>query len=193
MNRLLGQLGEKFTVEIERKRLLECGRDDLAATVEWVAMTCGDGVGFDVLSFHEADDSERFIEVKTTGLGKRLPSTSRRTRSAARRTARTGSASTGSSTSHGTRGSTWWAGRCRGSACWSPRSKGADRVSFNVSPTRAAPVRVASPREAFPGRPVASCGCRVELGRPSGPDWGPRGVIARDPLGRFLVAPWASP
>ena len=36
-------------------------------------MTCGDGVGFDVLSFDEADDSERFIEVKTTGLGKHFP------------------------------------------------------------------------------------------------------------------------
>jgi hypothetical protein len=32
-----------------------------------------DGVGFDILSFDEADDSERFIEVKTTGLGKHFP------------------------------------------------------------------------------------------------------------------------
>ena len=36
-------------------------------------MTCGDGVGFDVLSFDETDDSEQFIEVKTTGLGKHFP------------------------------------------------------------------------------------------------------------------------
>ena len=49
------------------------GGDDLAAKVEWVAETCGDGLGFDVLSFDEADDSERFIEVKTTGLGQALP------------------------------------------------------------------------------------------------------------------------
>ena len=48
-------------------------REDLAAKVEWVAVTCGDGVGFDVLSFDEGDDSERFIEVKTTGLGKHFP------------------------------------------------------------------------------------------------------------------------
>jgi hypothetical protein len=38
-----------------------------------VAVICGDGVGFDVLSFDEGDDSERFIEVKSTGLGKYHP------------------------------------------------------------------------------------------------------------------------
>jgi hypothetical protein len=48
-NPLLVQLGEKFAVEIEKRRLLFYGRDDLAVKVEWVAMTCGDGVGFDVL------------------------------------------------------------------------------------------------------------------------------------------------
>jgi hypothetical protein len=73
MNRQLGQLGEKFAVEVEKRRLLDCGRDDLSAKVEWVAVTCGDGVGFDVLSFDEGDDSEWWIEVKTTGLGKYHP------------------------------------------------------------------------------------------------------------------------
>jgi Domain of unknown function (DUF3883) len=68
--RQLGQLGEQFAIEIEKQRLRSAGRDDLAARVEWIAQTCGDGVGFDVLSFDEGDDSERFIEVKTTGLGK---------------------------------------------------------------------------------------------------------------------------
>jgi hypothetical protein len=72
-NRLLGQLGEKFAVEIEKRRLLFYGRDDLAVIVEWVAMRCGDGVGFDVLSFDENDEAEQFIEVKTTGLGKHFP------------------------------------------------------------------------------------------------------------------------
>ena len=75
MNRHLGQLGEEFAVEVEKRRLLFHGRDDLAAKVEWVAETCGDGLGFDVLSFDEGDDSERYIEVKTTGLGKHFPST----------------------------------------------------------------------------------------------------------------------
>lgn len=73
MNRHLGQLGEKFAVEVEKRRLLYHERDDLAAKVEWVAETCGDGLGFDVLSFDETDESERWIEVKTTGLGKYHP------------------------------------------------------------------------------------------------------------------------
>jgi hypothetical protein len=72
-NRDLGILGEKFAIEVERRRLLESGRDDLAAKVEWVSQTCGDGVGFDVLSFDEADDGEAWIEVKTTGLGRHFP------------------------------------------------------------------------------------------------------------------------
>jgi hypothetical protein len=72
-NRLLGQLGEGFAVEVEKRRLLHFGRDDLAAKVEWVAQTCGDGVGFDVLSFDESSDGEKFIKVKTTGLGKHFP------------------------------------------------------------------------------------------------------------------------
>jgi hypothetical protein len=52
---------------------LSFGGDDLAAKVEWVAVTCGDGVGFDVLSFDENNGAERFIEVKTTGLEKHFP------------------------------------------------------------------------------------------------------------------------
>lgn len=60
-------------VAVERSRLLELGRDDLASRVEWVSQAIGDGLGFDVLSFDEADDSERLIEVKTTGLGKYFP------------------------------------------------------------------------------------------------------------------------
>jgi hypothetical protein len=72
-NRKLGELGERFAVDLERARLLRQGRDDLASKVEWVAKTCGDGVGFDVLSFDGSDASERWIEVKTTGLGKFFP------------------------------------------------------------------------------------------------------------------------
>jgi len=47
----LGQFGEEVAVEVESRRLLSLGRDDLAAKVERLAHTCGDGVGFDVLSF----------------------------------------------------------------------------------------------------------------------------------------------
>ena len=35
--------------------------------------TIGDGLGFDVLSFDDMDESEKLIEVKTTGLGKFFP------------------------------------------------------------------------------------------------------------------------
>jgi hypothetical protein len=72
-NRQLGELGEQFVVELEKHRLNEQGRDDLANRIEWISHTRGDGIGFDVLSFNERDDSERFIEVKTTGLGKFFP------------------------------------------------------------------------------------------------------------------------
>jgi len=72
-NRILGRLGEEFTVAIGRWRLLSFGRDDLATKVEWIAETYGDGLGFDILSFDENDDSEHYIEVKTTSLGKHFP------------------------------------------------------------------------------------------------------------------------
>ena len=72
-NRKLGKLGEKFALDLEQRRLKEQGRDDLAGRVEWIADTRGDGIGFDILSFDEKDDSERFVEVKTTGLGKFFP------------------------------------------------------------------------------------------------------------------------
>lgn len=72
-NRRLGRLGEEFVVELERARLRGLGRDDLARRVDWVARTIGDGLGFDVLSFDEGDESERLVEVKTTGLGKYHP------------------------------------------------------------------------------------------------------------------------
>jgi hypothetical protein len=70
VNRALGRLAEEFTVEVEKCRLLPFGRDDLAAKVEWVAETYGDGFGVDILSFEENDDIEQCIPVKTTGLGK---------------------------------------------------------------------------------------------------------------------------
>jgi hypothetical protein len=72
-NRRLGNLGEEFTVQLEKRRLLNHGRDDLAGKVEWVSDTKGDGLGFDILSFDEVDESERFVEVKTTGQGKYFP------------------------------------------------------------------------------------------------------------------------
>ena len=72
-NRKLGRLGEEFALDLEQRRLREQGRDDLAEKVEWISETRGDGIGFDILSFDEKDDSERLVEVKTTGLGKYFP------------------------------------------------------------------------------------------------------------------------
>lgn len=61
----IGRAGECFVLELERVRLKEAGRSDLADRIEWVARTKGDGAGFDIRSF-EADGSELCIEVKTT-------------------------------------------------------------------------------------------------------------------------------
>jgi hypothetical protein len=72
-NRKLAKLGEEFVFNLERHRLREEGRDDLASKVQWVSQTIGDGLGFDILSFDVADESERMLEVKATGLGKFFP------------------------------------------------------------------------------------------------------------------------
>ena len=72
-NRDLGRRGEQFALDLERRSLRDAGRDDLAARVEWVADTWGDGVGFDVLSFDPAGEGEKWVEVKTTTLGKYHP------------------------------------------------------------------------------------------------------------------------
>jgi len=58
---------------LERYRLNLAGRDDLAMKVNWASRDIGDGLGFDILSFDETDDSERMLEVKATGMGKFSP------------------------------------------------------------------------------------------------------------------------
>lgn len=64
-NRALGAKGERLALEHERRLLLEAGRPDLSARVEHVSLTKGDGLGYDILSFH-SDGRDKFIEVKTT-------------------------------------------------------------------------------------------------------------------------------
>jgi len=71
-NRVLGEAGEIFVVNLEQARLIRDGREDLASRIEHVAKTKGDGEGFDVLSF-ERSCAERLIEVKTTKYGKEAP------------------------------------------------------------------------------------------------------------------------
>lgn len=71
-NRTLGKAGEEFVLSIERQRLDENNRTDLARKVRWVADEDGDGAGYDILSFTRNGD-ERLIEVKTTNGAARTP------------------------------------------------------------------------------------------------------------------------
>lgn len=72
-NRALGRLGEEFALWFERQQLIEAGCPELADRVRWVADEVGDVLGFDILSFAAEDGKERYVEVKTTGLGKYFP------------------------------------------------------------------------------------------------------------------------
>jgi hypothetical protein len=67
-NRSLGRSGEQWVVSYERNRLTRAGRSDLAAAVEWVSDTQGDGAGYDVRSKQD-EGGDLFIEVKTTNGG----------------------------------------------------------------------------------------------------------------------------
>lgn len=72
-NRRLGERGEEFVLEYEKHRLQQAGRDDLAGEIEWTSKERGDGAGYDIRSFDETRDTEKFIEVKTTNSGKYQP------------------------------------------------------------------------------------------------------------------------
>ncbi len=76
-DRRLGKMGVEYVFNLERHRLKEAGRDDLALEVQWASQEIGDGLGFDILPFDDADDSKRMLEVKATGLGKFFPFYSR--------------------------------------------------------------------------------------------------------------------
>jgi hypothetical protein len=71
-NHELGRAGELFVLNFERARLLAGRADALAQRVEHVAVTRGDHLGFDILSFHP-NGRERIIEVKTTRFGAYTP------------------------------------------------------------------------------------------------------------------------
>ena len=59
-------------MRFERARLLKAHKDDLAARVDQVSVSAGDGEGFDIRSF-ETNGKDRLIEVKTTAYGKETP------------------------------------------------------------------------------------------------------------------------
>jgi hypothetical protein len=71
-NRSLGRAGESFVVDLERKRLSDGNRSDLARKVRWTAAEEGDGAGYDVSSF-SLEGQPKFIEVKTTNGSSRTP------------------------------------------------------------------------------------------------------------------------
>lgn len=64
-NRTLGRNGESWVVDVERARLVDEHRPDLAEKIDWVSESLGDGAGYDILSY-AANGEEMFIEVKTT-------------------------------------------------------------------------------------------------------------------------------
>jgi hypothetical protein len=72
-NRALGRAGEETVLDTERERLHAGGRSDLAADVRHVSVVDGDGLGYDIQSFHGLTDEPVFIEVKTTRYGKEVP------------------------------------------------------------------------------------------------------------------------
>jgi hypothetical protein len=71
-NRKLGKAGEAFVVEVERQRLAQVEREDLANQVRCVANEDGDWAGYDVLSFDQLGH-QRLIEVKTTNGAPQTP------------------------------------------------------------------------------------------------------------------------
>jgi hypothetical protein len=71
-NRSLGRAGEEFVLDLEKRKLAESDRSDLARKVRWVAAEDGDGSGYDILSFDLAGQT-RLIEVKTTNGSARTP------------------------------------------------------------------------------------------------------------------------
>jgi hypothetical protein len=71
-NQALGRAGEEFVVRFEQARLITARRERLAAQVEQVSVSRGDGLGYDILSFDE-DGRERLVEVKTTKSGEYMP------------------------------------------------------------------------------------------------------------------------
>lgn len=71
-NRSLGLAGEKFVMRFETARLISERQERLAAQIEHIAATRGDGAGYDILSF-ETSGVPRLIEVKTTSYGPQTP------------------------------------------------------------------------------------------------------------------------
>jgi len=72
MNTKLGLLGEQLVLEYEKWSLIQIGKEKLAEQVRWISQEEGDGTGFDILS-RNIDGTDKYVEVKTTRLGKETP------------------------------------------------------------------------------------------------------------------------
>ncbi|MGB0256694.1 MAG: DUF3883 domain-containing protein, partial [Flavobacteriaceae bacterium] len=70
-NHSIGQKGEQLVYDYEVWRLKNSSNPELADQVQWISQE-NDAAGFDILS-KETDGSDRYIEVKTTTLGKKTP------------------------------------------------------------------------------------------------------------------------
>lgn len=71
-NHTLGTLGEELVLKYEKWNLIQIGKEKLAEQVRWIASEEGDGAGFDILS-KNVNGTDKYIEVKTTKLGKETP------------------------------------------------------------------------------------------------------------------------
>jgi hypothetical protein len=71
-NNKLGKSGEELVFNYEKWILIKNGKEHLADQVRWISQEEGDGAGFDILSKNR-NGTDKFIEVKTTKLGKETP------------------------------------------------------------------------------------------------------------------------
>lgn len=71
-NRNIGLIGEEIVLNYEKWHFNFIGKENLADQVRWVSKEDGDGLGFDILS-RNLDGTDKYIEVKTTKLGKDTP------------------------------------------------------------------------------------------------------------------------
>jgi len=71
-NSKLGKSGEELVLLYEKWHLIQIGKESLADQIQWISKDEGDGAGFDILS-KETNGKDKYIEVKTTKLGKETP------------------------------------------------------------------------------------------------------------------------
>jgi hypothetical protein len=71
-NRNLGGSGEELVIEYEKWDLIRNGKEKFAEQIRWISKEEGDGAGFDILS-KNLNGKDKYIEVKTTKLGKETP------------------------------------------------------------------------------------------------------------------------